>query len=66
MSELSDYLSLTINKYLTIIKRTKITIDTIKASSLGKIDIMKIDSFKLHKDIFDLLDTEKILKNRYL
>jgi Protein of unknown function (DUF3800) len=61
MRELNDYLSLTTSKYLTIIRRTKITIDTIKASSLGKIDILKNDSFKLHKDIFDLLDQAKIL-----
>lgn len=61
MSELIDYLSLTTSKYLTIIKRTKISIDTIKASSLGKIDILNNDSFKLHKEIFDLLDKAKIL-----
>jgi hypothetical protein len=61
MRELNEYLSLTTSKYLTIIRRTKITIDTIKASSLGKIDILKNDSFKLHRDIFDLLDEAKIL-----
>lgn len=61
MNELIDYLSFTTSKYLTIIKRTKITIDTIKASSLGKIDILKNDTFKLHKDIFELLDKARII-----
>lgn len=61
MSELVEYLSFTTSKYLTIIKRTKMTIDSVKASSLGKIDLLKNESFKLHKDIFELLDKAKLI-----
>jgi hypothetical protein len=61
MNELVDYLNFTTSKYLTMIKRTKITIDTIKASSLGKIDLLSNDTFSLHKDIFDLLEKNKII-----
>lgn len=61
MDELVNYLNFTTAKYLTMIKRTKITIDTIKASSLGKIDILSNESFILHKDIFELLEKNRII-----
>lgn len=61
MNELIDYIALTTGKYLTIIKRLKITIDTIKAASLGKIDILKDPSFQLHNDIFDILGKARVV-----
>lgn len=55
-SELTDYLNYTSARYLTIIKRFKETYKTLNGMSLGKIDIFENEEFKIHKEIFRLLD----------
>ena len=56
VSELIDYLNYTSSRYLTIIRRFKETYKTLNATSLGQIGVFDTEEFKIHKEIFKVLE----------
>ena len=56
LSELLDHLNYSSSKYLTSMRRTKRTIETLKALTFGGIDLLAHESFALQKELFSLFD----------
>lgn len=56
VEELNDYIKYTSGRYLTIIRRFRETYRTLNASSLGKIDLFESEEFRIHKELFKIID----------
>lgn len=56
IDEICEYINNTSNQYLKMMYRTKKAIDTLKAMSLGEIDILAIPELSQHRKLFQVIE----------
>lgn len=56
MGELISHLNFSSSKYLTMMKRCKNAFDAVNAISMGNIDLLNAEAFKIHKELFRVIE----------